>query len=418
MNSFETILSNQPTYAANFQCIGPACEDHCCGDWDIPIDQATYNKYKQFPLNNLGSTVAEFVILDHPHQPQELYAQIHRTPSGLCPFFAADHLCGIQKQYGPHLLSSTCSIYPRSLSLVAGTLEGSLSLSCPEAVRNVLLAPEFIQHPGNLLSGNFRTDNFYRPAGSDHSTLASSQKVFLATRGMLIDVVRDRSRPLWLRLLMIGYLCDKLDEIERAEGSLTNLNELFQQLQSDPVQSQLVNLPSDPRSRLETIFALTDLLMQHGASTRFQDVFWSFIEGIASPAGSLLKDDLAQFLYAERNYCRPFLEISPFIPENYLVNYMFQHLFPYGREGSANFVSKNSFAEYLQMATLFAWINGLLIGVAALYMEAFSAEHVVKVVQSFTRAVEHYPGILEAMDECIRHRGLNSVQGMAVLLKP
>jgi len=46
---------SQPTYAGLFRCIGPVCEDTCCGGWDIPVDKITYQKYRTFPAEKLGS---------------------------------------------------------------------------------------------------------------------------------------------------------------------------------------------------------------------------------------------------------------------------------------------------------------------------------------------------------------------------
>ena len=168
-----------PTYAAAFRCIGASCEGHCCGEWNIPVDRNTYERYRQFPREKLGSLVSQFVILNRRGQPEGLFATINlQTTSGLCPFFGEDYLCRIQKEYGPQLLASTCSIYPRSLSQVAGKLEASLSLSCPEAARNVLLDPDFMQIKGNLLSGDFRTDNIFRLASDQSGALQKPEGLF------------------------------------------------------------------------------------------------------------------------------------------------------------------------------------------------------------------------------------------------
>jgi lysine-N-methylase len=414
-----TVMS-QPTYAAAFRCIGPSCEDPCCGDWDIPLDKSTYDKYQRFSPEKLGDIVSEFVIVNRPHQPEELYGQIRRTQSGQCPFFGADHLCGVQKEYGNHLLSATCSIYPRSLSVIEGRLEGALSLSCPEATRNVLLIPHFMHRVSDLYSGDFRTDNFYRLAGGPDGSSATPHSMLLPLRNILIDLVRDRSRPLWNRLLMIGHLCKTLDALAAKQWETTLLSNLHSRapLSNSPLlQSEIDDLPGDPRLRLETVFGLTDLLMQDGSSIRFQDTFWSFVSGIGAPTGSLPGDDVERFLQAEQNYHMPFFEASPFILENYLINYIFQNLFPYGRSGSADFIPQSIFAEYLQMATQFAWINALLIGVAGHHKEALAAEHIVKAIQSFTRAVEHYPSVLKSINDYISSRDLNSLQGMAIMLK-
>jgi len=413
-------VMSQPTYAGAFRCIGPSCEDPCCGDWDIPLDKNTYERYQGFSSEGLGAVVSQFVIVNPPHQSEELYGQIRRTSSGWCPFFGTDRLCSIQKEYGNHLLSATCSIYPRSLSVVAGRLEGSLSLSCPEAARNVLLIPDFMHCVSDLYSGEFRTDNSFRLAGNRDGSNAKSHSIFLPLRNILFDIVRDRSRPLWNRLLMIGHLCkgvDALDAKQEEAKLLSNLRSLGQLSNNPLLQAEIDDLPSNPRLRLETIFGLTDVLMRDGSSVRFQDTFWSFVAGIGAPTESPARNDVERFLQAEQNYYAPFFEAFPFILENYLINYMFQSLFPYGRSGSADFIPQSIFAEYLQMTTQFAWVNALLIGIAGHHKEAFAAEHVVKTIQSFTRALEHYPNLLKSINNYMSSRDLNSLHGMAIMLK-
>jgi lysine-N-methylase len=411
---------NRPTYAAAFRCIGASCEDTCCSNWDIPVDKSTYGRYRQFPLERLGSVVSQFVFINVSSQPDELYAKIHRGPSGSCPFFEPDHLCAIQKEYGPGLLSATCSIYPRSLSRVAGQFEGSLSLSCPEAARNVLLEPHFLQIVGDLFSGDFRTDNIFHLASDRRGAVHKPDDHFLAIRMLLIEMVRDRSRPMWYRLLLIGSLCKRMDDIGTAAGEEilpAILRDYRQIIENRVSQAELENMPSQPRLKLEVVFGLSEARVRNKSLNRFRDTFWTFVEGIGSPEGSLPGDDIERFLLAEEEYHRPFFERFPHILENYLMNYMFQNLFPYGRAGSADFTSRSMFDEYIQMTTQFAWINTLLIGVAAHYKGAFAGEHVVRTIQSFTRAVEHYPDALKSINEYMRSREMDSLQGMAIMLK-
>lgn len=413
-----------PSYAAAFRCIGASCEDPCCADWEIPLDRGTYRRYQQFPPEKLGSLVTHFVTITVPERdevvPDGLYARISKGPSGCCPFFGADHLCGIQKEYGPQLLSATCSIYPRSLSRVAGVMEGSLSLSCPEAARFVLLDPHSLQTEGELFSGEFRTDNCFQLSSGRGGSGYRSPGAYLALRRLLIEMVRDRSRPMWHRLLTIGSLCQRLDAISPAGGEETFaalLGEYREILERRAFPDELERMPSDPRLRLEIVFALSDRRVREDARGRFRDVFWSFVEGIASSDGVAAGDDVASFLQAEERYHRPFFARFPHMLENYLVNFMYQNLFPYGREGSADFTAQSMFAEYIQMTTLFAWINSLLIGIAGDAKEAFSEEHVVRTIQSLSRTVEHYPDVLRSIRDDIRSRGLDNLQGMAILLK-
>jgi len=410
----------QPSYAAAFCCVGPECEDPCCGGWDIPLDKETYRKYEQLPSQEFAALVSEFVIVNDPPQPPQLHATLKRTPSGVCPFFRADHLCGIQKEYGPQLLSSTCSIYPRSLSTVAGVLEGSLSLSCPEAARNVLLSADFMQRTGDLFAGAFRTDNSYQLALPKPGPQHDSERAFLQIRQTMIEIVRDRSRPLSQRLLLIGRICEKLEQADSLATetsrmhSFDEVEELLQPSNNDGSEQNLA--ARNQKLRLEVVFTLADVLMRYGSASRFQDVFWTFVEGIGSPSIESTGSDIDRFLDAESTHYRPFFEANPSILENFLVNYMFQHLFPYGRCGSDSFSPQSIFAEYLEMTTQFAWIKALLVGVASHHKQRFSDDHVVHTIQSFTRAMEHYPTVISWVNQHVASRGLNTLQGMSLLL--
>jgi len=413
-------LPSQPTYAAAFRCIGPRCEDPCCGNWNIPLDKDTYEKYQRFPSEKLGDIVSQFVVVNQSDQREQLYGQILQTSSGSCPFFGADRLCRIQKEHGNQLLSASCSIYPRSLSVVAEKLEGTLSLSCPEAARNVLLTADFMHSVCNIHSGEFRTDNFYRLAATQGNSTVKPHSIFLPIRKMLIDLVVDRSRTLPDRLLMIGHMCKRLSTMDAGQSQttlLSNLCDLGDASKNPLVHAEISRLSSNPRLRVETLFGLTDILMRAEPSSRFQDTFSSFVAGIVAPVGSPPRSDIETFLTAERDYYAPFFEAFPFILENYLINYIFKYLFPYGRSGSDSFIPQGIFTEYLQMTTQFAWMNGLLIGVAGRHKGEFNAEHVVKVVQSFSRAVEHDPNIQRSMHRYISSRDLHSLLGMAIMLK-
>ena len=94
--------------------------------------------------------------------------------------------------------------------------------------------------------------------------------------------------------------------------------------------------------------ALTDeRVRDNTGGLRFRDTFWTFIEGIGSVEASRPGDDTDRFLEAEQKYYSPFIEKYPFILENYLLNYMFQNLFPFGREGSTTSTPQGLFEEYI-----------------------------------------------------------------------
>ncbi len=398
-------LPQHPSYAAAFECIGPACEDHCCGDWQIPLDRRTYQLYRAFPPGSVAERVAAFVHPNPPPQPDPLFARIDLGPHGLCPFFSQERLCAIQHEHGPALLSSTCSIYPRSLSQVGTTLEGSLSLSCPEAARRVLLSPSLLQTTANLHSGAFRTDNIFQL----DTAAAKPASLYLPIRNAILELLQNRTHPLTTRLLQVGALCQALEV--SPTGETTMAETLTRSMEPPPTSTP------NPRKRLDTVFRLSQLLLENDAAPRFQQNFWTFVEGISDPNPEApAQDDLSLFLHAQQAYFEPFFTTAPEILENYLLNYIFQNLFPYGRSGSDRFQSRTIFAEYLRFATHFAWITGLLTGIAARHRQAFSTEHVIHAVQSFTRALEHDPNILPAANQYLKAHALNTLEGAAILL--
>ena len=332
------------------------------------------------------------------------------------PFFGADRLCGIQRQYGAQLLSATCSIFPRSLSLLDGRLEGSLSVSCPEAARQVLLDPDFLLCQADLLSGAFRTDNVFRPAREGLG--------FDAIRHLLISMVRDRSRSLADRLLLIGSFVQQLDRTEDQHLALlfSHYERLVQTEEQIPV---LTELRANPKLRFRLFFGLTQqLLADPETSPRFREIFWTFAEGLANyeegdktnhlAGGSEAGNELVGLI--SRIEYREFHRRFPYLLENYLINHMLQYLFPYGRSGGGP-GSRSCSAQWVLLALQFSWMETLLIGVAAAQGNRFGTGDVVRVVQSFSRATEHNPKVLERALGELTGLQLNTLNGMAMLLK-
>jgi lysine-N-methylase len=104
------------------------------------------------------------------------------------------------------------------------------------------------------------------------------------------------------------------------------------------------------------------------------------------------------------------MEQHPHVFENWLVNYVFRNRLPFGKMTEHEGSMQN---EYVFLCLEFAIIKGLLIGIAGRYREAFCLDHVVKVVQSVAKAIEHY----EPLREIINWKGLSEPISMAALLK-
>jgi len=412
-------LEHRPLYASTFRCIGAECEDSCCQGMGVLVDKITYDKYQNLPEGNIRSLVQIHVSLNTVDASDTLYAKIQPTPANDCPFLATDHLCGVQKEFGPEYLSATCSIYPRVLNSVNGELETSLYLSCPEAARLVLLNPYSTQAEGNVASSHFRTDQFSRMAGN-HGAYPKPYSYFGEIQALVITLVRDRTRPMWHRLFLLGTLCCALDAIKTEEQEKMVpgiIKDYWEIISTGALRSELEGLQANPATQVDVVLRLIDQRIRAGENReRFLECWQDFQEGIGYSQESAPASDIQHFVEAEEKFCRPFFAQHPFILENYLLNYVFRNLFPFGREASAHHVSQSILGEYMLMITQFTLVKGLLIGTAGRYRENFSTEHVVKVIQSFSKSVEHSPAFLQETTQFVTSRNLGTIAGFATLL--
>lgn len=116
-----------PKYYTEFRCIAAACEDSCCQEWEVDVDEASAARYSQL-TGPLGERL------------RQVMARVDggvRLPieNGRCPMWRQDGLCQIQAQLGHDALCHTCQTFPRLTHEYEGFTEMDLELSCPEAAR-------------------------------------------------------------------------------------------------------------------------------------------------------------------------------------------------------------------------------------------------------------------------------------------
>ena len=173
--------------------------------------------------------------------------------------------------------------------------------------------------------------------------------------------------------------------------------------------------PRQPSLKLNVLLRLTAFLTEFpGCGDRFRETYLQFLEGIAATDQ---QSDLDRFRVASSEWYEPFFDRAPHVLENYLLNYVFQHLFPFGRGGSTRHQPQSIWNEFLLLATQFAWLNGLLVGVAGAHGAAFAEEHVIHTVQSFCREVEHNPALPATLLDFLEVNQLDTLPAMTALLR-
>ena len=471
-----------PRYADSFRCIGAACEDTCCQGWSVPIDQPAYEKYQNLPPTPLRTLIDASVLLTPQADAQseaskkQGFAKIRMNHSNQCPLFTAGRLCRIQAELGEELLSHTCATYPRIVHAAGTTAEKSLTLSCPEAARLVLLTPDLLAagHPkmpteatralqavGKLdravgqgfIPGTKAAESTW--AGRDGfqpihlSPEACSLSIFPANRPFsaipsapdddealppnfhpirktVLALVQNRIYPLWQRLFLLDVLCRRLDSIAKGELPRTVpdfLRDFEDTVATGALRPAMDTLPLDPAAQLDVVLRLAGLLLHRSnIRPRFVECVQAFTAGIGNGPGVTLQRLTAQYSLAHDRFYEPFFRRHPHIMENYLINTIIRCQFPFGPDGMSppaqpSHPLPSMSHEFALLAAQFALMKGLLIGVAGFHGQAFSAAHVVLTVQAASKHFEHHPEFLKMSHELLVESRMDGARGLAILLR-
>ncbi len=410
----------QPTlspYPDAFRCIGSDCEDTCCQGWNVPIDQAAYEKYAHLPPSPLRDLISRSVTLNEPvagalaaPANPSAFAIIRTDATNHCPLLTPDRLCRIHAELGPEMLSYTCSAYPRIVHEFGGIRLTALALSCPEAARLLLLTPDLL-NPGSEPCPTDIAGESTKPIPPD----------FLAIRQSVLWLVRLRSYPLWQRMFLLGLLCRRLDSIARGELDSTVQRFLAgfkTAVETGSLRPAMETLPVDRAAQLDIVLRLAGLMLHRSnVSPRFSASVQAFTSGIGNGPGATLESLTHQYAQAHDRYFEPFFQQHPHILENYLVNTIVRCQFPFGCKGMKPGAVPNRTQEFAKLAAQFALIRGLLIGVAGFHGAPFSTAHVVLTVQSAAKHFEHHPEFLKLAYELLIESQMDGARGMAILLR-
>jgi lysine-N-methylase len=435
-----TTLPHACAYPTAFRCIGSYCEDSCCQGWNVPIDQVTYEKYKNLPATPLGKLISESIVTTPVNAAEETatgedastrnadqFARVCMDGTNRCPLLTSERLCRIHAELGEQMLSYTCSTYPRIVHDFGSVTETALALSCPEAARLVLLTPDLLKGtfpsatPSNpQLPPEEQTSAEPAPRNADEGA-AQQPPHFLAIRQSVLSLVQLRSYPLWQRMFLLGLLCRRLDSIARGELNRSVpgfLADFKTAVATGSLRPAMETLPVDRAAQLDVVLRLAGLMLHRSnVSPRFAAAVQAFTAGIGNGPGATLETLTTQYAQAHDLSFEPFFRHYPHIFENYLVNTIVRCQFPFGREGVKAGALPNRTREFASLTAQFALIRGLLIGVAGFHRAAFSTAHVVATVQSAAKHFEHHPEFLKLSYELLLESRMDGPRGMAILLR-
>lgn len=116
-----------PCYYCDFACVADRCKHSCCIDWEIGIDDLTYQKYTR--MGDVFNTVKR-------SEDGPIFALCE---NGRCPHLNDVGLCNIILSYGEETLPEICRNHPRFYNLInSRRIEVGLGIVCEEACRLIL----------------------------------------------------------------------------------------------------------------------------------------------------------------------------------------------------------------------------------------------------------------------------------------
>jgi lysine-N-methylase len=403
-----------PQYMEKFQCIGSECEDSCCVGWHVTIDELTYKKYNKVRDAELKPLLDKKVTRNRSNPDPQNYAKIKMDSQGCCSFLSEDKLCKIQLKLGEDYLSNTCSTYPRIMNEVNGVLEKSATMSCPEAARLALLNRDGIEFDEVEVPINSHQVISAKIETKDKKVQHKAQKYFWELRIFTIQVLQDRSYHLWERLILLGIFYQRIQEyIETNQAKeIPNHIAAFTNVMSErSLRENLEQIPVKHEVQMKIAKKLADERFLQGFNNqRYMECYFEMMQGIHYITGTTYDVINEHYVQSYQEHYLPFMAEHEYILENYLVNYAYKNLVPFG--GGYGSV----FDEYVMMVVHYSFIKLHLIGMAG-FNKGLNTDLVIKMIQSFAKVVEHNKLFLRNILNLLKDNEYTTMAYMSVLIK-
>jgi len=135
-----------------------------------------------------------------------------------------------------------------------------------------------------------------------------------------------------------------------------------------------------------------------------------------------MTDLVDRYQAAYSAYYAPLMEGHEHVMERYFINYVYRSVFPFdrvetNRRSGLHHISNSISTQYMLMITYYSIIKTVCIGMAAFHKSAFALEHVIKVIQSSTKAFQHSTSFPMRAVEHLRGKGMKIALSTAVLIQ-
>jgi len=324
-------------------------------------------------------------------------AEISMLPENICPFLNETKLCNIQRMYGESFLSVTCSVFPRVYNFLDGRLELSLDFSCPHATDLALSDPTPIRFTVQETEDYSRIYKIASLNLNDTTYPSRIYPYFEEVRKFIFTLMQNRNYSLENRMIILGRFCNDLhQQINPSKEQILQLKAGYMHSINLREFDFFINsIPKSPAAFLKTIVSLLEYRLKTGATSKqFIECMNQFKQGLCITDQISEEALSSNYTKTKSAYYDPYMKEKEHILENYIVNYIFKSVFPYGKQSSIfntdTFIVKQTVLSGFALLVLhYTLIKNMLVGISGYYKEQFCQQHILNLIQLYDKNIGH-----------------------------
>lgn len=362
-----------PKYMKNFKCVSSSCIDTCCAGWDVNIDEETYNKYIKSEGQFKELLEGKFIKNKDEHDSFNHGFMVLKDKS-TCPFLNSNMLCDIHGGVGEENLCITCKSYPRVFNIVDNVYEKSGLPSCEEICIRAFLNKEkmeFVERECELDEKNTEIRRIIDSEAFEGTD--SLLQYFWDIRVISINIIQDRNYTIEERLNILRSFYEQIENAYES-NDFDCIEELFEEFNDGLVDYEALKGSAFKENDEFYISIVEDKLVKNIRSLRLQACVNEYKKGILNQSN--LCDHIENSKYFSQ------LECYSYVFENYLVNQIFKDLIPFNK-GESFIKSINVLINSYRI------IKAYIIGIAINSKEEITEMHIIRVIQSLSKDIEH-----------------------------
>lgn len=404
----KNIKMRYPVYIKEFKCIGESCKDSCCIGWDIDIDKITFKQYYKVQDKEMRRMFQKNVHNNGNCQSDDVdYGKVKLKSGKRCPFLDEENYCIIYSNLGEEYLSNVCTCFPRITNKVEGYYEMSLDVACPEAARLILLKEEGIEFKESeeTLGKHIISSEVDTKAKKFKN---SPVRYFKEIREMSIKILQSRNFDLSQRLYILGDFINRLDE--EFEYNYSNVVKFIKMYDIKSAGKTYEKNKLNYILQMDYFKQMLGLLdvSKKVDSPYFKEYTKQIIDGFNLEKTEVISKNIDAYIKAFEDYTEKFINKSSYIFENYLVNYIYNNMFPFS-------ATELIFDGYIMLLVRYSFIRFYLVG-KYIHSKDHCKEDIVEFIQVFSKTIEHHRSFLFDSLDFIRNNGLDNIEFAKILL--